>query len=177
MLKTLIAFATILLISSCGSKERPINNDNNKNQTAIEDKSKEQNNYQSVSDEDEAVAMDEQTQKEIEEIEVQDRVFFGFDSATLSSEAQEILNVQAQWLKSDTSINITIEGHCDQRGTREYNIALGEKRALSAKEYLVANGIDSSRIKTISYGKERPAFLEASESAWSKNRRAVVVIN
>ena len=176
MIKTLIAFATILLISSCGSKERPMDNNQN-NQTTIEDKSNEQNNYQSIADEEEALEIDAQTQEEIEEIEVKDRVFFGFDSADLSNEAKEILDIQAQWLKSDNSINITIEGHCDQRGTREYNIALGEKRALSAKKYLVTNGIASSRIKTISYGKERPAFLEASESAWAKNRRAVVVIN
>jgi peptidoglycan-associated lipoprotein len=84
---------------------------------------------------------------------------------------------QAKWLKEHPAISMVIEGHCDERGTREYNIALGDKRANSAKSYLTSNGVDSARIKTISYGKERPAFFGTNEDVLAKNRRAVTVVN
>lgn len=111
------------------------------------------------------------------EIEVQDRVFFDYDSFTISEQSAKIIDVQAMWLNSDKSIEITVEGHCDERGTREYNIALGEKRANSVKNYLVNKGVDADRIKTVSYGKERPAYFGTSEEVMSKNRRAVITIN
>lgn len=107
---------------------------------------------------------------------VGDRVFFGYDSSSLSSEAQRTLEAQAAWLKQHGSVNVTVEGHCDERGTREYNIALGERRANAAKKYLVSLGVSSGRISTISYGKERPAVVGDNEAAWSQNRRAVTVI-
>ncbi len=106
---------------------------------------------------------------------VGDRVLFALDSSQLTSEAQSTLERQAAWLKQYSHINLTIEGHCDERGTREYNIALGERRASAAKKFLVGLGIPSSRISTISYGKERPAVVGSDESAWSQNRRAVSV--
>lgn len=108
---------------------------------------------------------------------VGDRVFFGYDSSVLSSEAQATLARQAEWLKANSSLNVVVEGHCDERGTREYNLALGERRANAAKNYLVSLGIDRSRISTISYGKEHPEVLGSDEEAWSKNRRAVTVVN
>ena len=123
-----------------------------------------------------ADVINQETQAAIEEVEVADRVFFDLNSSTLSDDATKLLDTQASWLKSDTSIKIILEGHCDERGTREYNIALGEKRADAAKKYLVDNGVTASRIKIISYGKERPAFLGDSEEIWSKNRRAVTVM-
>lgn len=105
---------------------------------------------------------------------VSDRVLFSYDSSLLSKEAQEILDKQAEWLtNSGKEHNIVVEGHADERGTREYNLALGERRAQAAKEYLVASGIAASRITTISYGKERPAVLGTGEESWSQNRRAV----
>lgn len=107
---------------------------------------------------------------------VGDRVFFEYDSAALSSESQNTLERQAAWLKQYSTINVTVEGHCDERGTREYNLALGERRAASAKKYLVGLGIAASRISTISYGKERPAVIGSDESAWGQNRRAVTVV-
>jgi len=107
---------------------------------------------------------------------VGDRVFFEYDSAMISSEAQQTLDRQAAWLKQYSSINVTVEGHCDERGTREYNLALGERRASAAKKYLVSLGIAASRISTISYGKERPAVVGSDESSWSQNRRAVTVV-
>ena len=107
---------------------------------------------------------------------VTDRVFFATDSSVVDSEGQANLEKQAAWLKSNTSVNVTLEGHADERGTREYNIALGERRATAAKNFLVSQGIAASRINTISYGKERPAVTGNDESAWSQNRRAVTVI-
>ncbi|MDX1975408.1 MAG: peptidoglycan-associated lipoprotein Pal [Rickettsiales bacterium] len=107
---------------------------------------------------------------------VGDRVFYDYDSAQLSSEAQQTLERQAAWLKQYSSVGVTVEGHCDERGTREYNLALGERRAAAAKKYLVGLGIAASRISTISYGKERPAVVGSDESSWSQNRRAVTVV-
>ena len=110
-------------------------------------------------------------------VNVGDRVFFGYDQIDLSPEARSTLERQAAWLKQYPSVSVTIEGHADERGTREYNLALGEKRAASTKSYLMSLGIDGSRLNTISYGKERPAVPEASAAAWSQNRRAVTVVN
>lgn len=106
-----------------------------------------------------------------------DRVFFGYDRYDLSSEAQAVLEAQAEWLKKYSSLEITIEGHADERGTREYNLALGERRANSVRNYLVALGVDPNRINTISYGKERPAVAGSNDRAWAQNRRGVVVVD
>lgn len=105
-----------------------------------------------------------------------DRVFFALDSSVLSSEAQATLARQADWLKANGSVNVVVEGHCDERGTREYNLALGERRATAAKSYLVSTGVSTARVSTISYGKERPAVAGSDEASWSQNRRAVTVI-
>jgi peptidoglycan-associated lipoprotein len=107
---------------------------------------------------------------------VGDRVFFDYDSASIDGTSQATLEKQAAWLKQYSSINVTVEGHCDERGTREYNLALGERRAAAAKKYLVGLGVAASRISTISYGKERPAVVGSDESSWSQNRRAVTVV-
>jgi len=106
-----------------------------------------------------------------------DRIFFAFDSSDVSSEAQQTLRRQAQWLQRYPNVSVTIEGHCDERGTREYNLALGERRAQAAKNVLVALGVPASRLSTISYGKERPAVPGSSEDAYAQNRRAVTTVN
>ena len=106
-----------------------------------------------------------------------DTVFFAFDSSTLSSEAQAALDPQVAWLKNHEDVNVIVQGHCDDRGTREYNLALGERRANAVKQYLVSQGIEESRISTISYGKERPAVLGNNEAAWAQNRRAITVVS
>jgi peptidoglycan-associated lipoprotein len=108
---------------------------------------------------------------------VGDRVFFDFDKSVIKAEGQTTLQRQADWLKKYPNVTVTIEGHCDERGTREYNLALGERRATSVRNALVALGIPTARIKTISYGKERPAVLGSNEAAWAQNRRGVTVIN
>ena len=110
------------------------------------------------------------------ERQIGDRVFFDLNSSKLSSEAQNTLMRQAKWLGEHKLFSITVEGHCDERGTREYNIALGERRAYSVKQYLVKHGVDASRIDTISYGKERPAVVGSNENTWKRNRRAVTTI-
>jgi peptidoglycan-associated lipoprotein len=109
-------------------------------------------------------------------VNVGDRVFFSYNGADLSAEARATLDRQAAWLKKYASNNVTIEGHADERGTREYNLALGERRATAVKNYLVADGIGASRVKTVSYGKERPAVLGSNEAAWAQNRRGVTVV-
>lgn len=106
-----------------------------------------------------------------------DRVFFEYDHADVSGEAQEILRRQAAWLKRYPNVSVTIEGHTDERGTREYNLALGERRAQAVKNVLVALGIPASRMQTISYGKERPAVPHEDESSYAQNRRGVTVVN
>ena len=106
-----------------------------------------------------------------------DRVFFAFDRSDISAEAREILTRQADWLRRYPNVTVTIEGHCDERGTREYNLALGERRAQAVKNVLVALGIPASRITTISYGKERPIVVGSNEEAWAQNRVAVTTVN
>ena len=106
-----------------------------------------------------------------------DTVFFAFDSSSLSAEAQAALDTQVAWLKKHDDVNVIVQGHCDDRGTREYNLALGERRANAVKQYLVSQGIEESRISTISYGKERPAVLGNNEAAWAQNRRAITVVS
>jgi peptidoglycan-associated lipoprotein len=107
---------------------------------------------------------------------VGDRVFFGYDSAELDDESQSTLERQASWLKEFKDAAVTVEGHADERGTREYNIALGERRAHAAKKYLVSLGIAANRVSTISYGKERPAVVGSDDTSYSQNRRAVTVV-
>lgn len=107
---------------------------------------------------------------------VGDRVFFETDRASLDYSARITLDGQADWLKQNASINLIIEGHADERGTREYNIALGARRANAMRDYLVGKGVSSARLQTISYGKERPVSLCSEEMCWSKNRRSVATV-
>ncbi|MGB5948290.1 MAG: peptidoglycan-associated lipoprotein Pal [Parvibaculum sp.] len=107
---------------------------------------------------------------------VGDRVFFDLDKSVLKDEGKATLQRQAAWMKLYPNLTFTLEGHADERGTREYNLALGARRANAAKDYLVSLGVDSARVKTISYGKERPVCLESNEECWAQNRRAVTVV-
>ena len=110
-------------------------------------------------------------------VNVGDRVFFGYDSSDLDSDALELLQDQVAWLKQNSDVSVTIEGHCDERGTREYNLALGEKRAQAVKNYLIGLGINPDRVSTISYGKERPAVVGSNDGAWAQTRRSVTLVN
>jgi peptidoglycan-associated lipoprotein len=106
---------------------------------------------------------------------VKDRVFFATNESVLTTASRETLRKQAAWLRKNSKITIVLEGHADERGTREYNLALGERRANAAKDYLMTYGISSDRISVLSYGKERPVDSGSNSLAWSKNRRSVTV--
>ena len=105
-----------------------------------------------------------------------DTIFFETDSYDIDPEDRAILDTQAAWLVANPGVRVTIEGHCDERGTREYNLALGERRANAASNYLAARGVSASRMTVISYGKERPIALGSDASSWAQNRRAVTVV-
>ncbi|MDX2288636.1 MAG: peptidoglycan-associated lipoprotein Pal [Hyphomicrobiaceae bacterium] len=110
-------------------------------------------------------------------VNVGDIVYFTVDSSDLTPEAQQILQKQAQWLRQYSQFSVTVEGHADERGTREYNIALGARRAAAVRSFLARNGVTGSRLRTISYGKERPVAVCNDISCWSQNRRAQTVLN
>ena len=110
-------------------------------------------------------------------IKVGDRVLFGYDSSELDDDDRSVLDNQAKFLNQNPSLKVTLEGHCDERGTREYNLALGEKRASAVKDYLISVGINSERVSVVSYGKERPQVLGSNKAAWSMNRRSVTTID
>lgn len=107
---------------------------------------------------------------------VGDRVFFDFDRSSIRADQRPVLDRQARWMQQYPQVQVMVEGHTDERGTREYNLALGQRRANAARDVLVANGVSGSRIQTISYGKDRPDALGSSEDAWAQNRRAVTVV-
>lgn len=102
-------------------------------------------------------------------------VYFEYDSFNLTSQARGALNANADWLKANSGRNVQIEGHCDERGTEEYNLALGDRRAAAVRDYLIGRGVPASQLSTISYGEQRPAVMGSDESAWSQNRRGVFV--
>lgn len=108
---------------------------------------------------------------------VGDRVYFDFDKSNIKPEGQQTLQRQATWLKQYPNVTVTVEGHCDERGTREYNLALGNRRANAVKTALVTLGIPANRIQTISYGKDRPIVVGSNEAAWAQNRVGITVIN
>ena len=109
--------------------------------------------------------------------QVGNTVYFGFDSSELAGEAQATLDRQAAFLNVNPTMGVSIEGHADERGTREYNLALGDRRAVAVRDYLLAKGLNAARVRTVSYGKERPAVSGSNEEAWAKNRRAATVLN
>lgn len=159
MKKLLMLFFVLVLVSACASGSK----------TVIEEE------YDVIETQEQADVMND-TNKVVEEIQVPDRVYFALNKYNITDDSAEILKLQAEWLKADSSINIIVEGHCDERGTREYNLALGERRAMAVKNFLVKQGISASRIKTISYGKERPVVLGTGEAVWAKNRTSITVI-
>ena len=127
--------------------------------------------------EEERLKEEARLKQEARDMFLNDDIHFEFDSSTLTSEAQLLLKKKAEWLQNNPEAMSTIEGHCDDRGTNEYNLALGDSRATSAKTFLVDLGIPASRLTTISYGEERPADLGKNEESWAKNRRCRFTIN
>jgi len=109
-------------------------------------------------------------------VNVGDTVHFGYDQYNVEDSDKALLGRQAQWLARYPAVRVSVEGHCDERGTREYNLALGARRANAVKEYLVSQGVSAARVETVSYGKERPICTESNEACWTQNRRGVTVV-
>lgn len=161
-LKYLSLLAVAILASACADKKAPVQQAN-VDQPQYEPYVEDTHNVQPGSIEDFRV-------------NVGDRVFYAYNRNDLTPAARETLERQAGWLKQYADVQVVVEGHCDERGTREYNLALGERRAHAAKNYLVSLGVSAKRITTLSFGKDRPENPASNEEAWSQNRRAVTVI-
>ena len=169
--KFLISGLMVLFIAACASKPKDASDASGSGATTSDDDSVEGTITETTGSGIVAGSQEDLI------VNVGDRVFFGYDSSDLDSDALELLQDQVAWLKQNSNVSITIEGHCDERGTREYNLALGEKRAQAVKNYLVGLGINPDRVSTISYGKERPAVVGSNDGAWAQNRRSVTTVN
>jgi peptidoglycan-associated lipoprotein len=171
------------LAPSCGKKElksEPVMSEDEARRRAEEEARKREQERQAAIREEELKEDQLRTESErfqsAREMFENEDILFEFDSASLSVEAQEILRAKAAWLRENPRARVMIEGHCDERGTNEYNLALGDRRAFSSKSFLVDLGIADSRLTTISYGEERPLDSRSTEDAWAQNRRAHFVI-
>jgi peptidoglycan-associated lipoprotein len=131
--------------------------------------------YSQVVVQEEVKVTDDQGAGSVVVMPVQDRVFYGFDKYKLTAEAQKVVESQVAWLKENPALAVSVEGHCDERGTREYNLALGERRANGVKDYMVSLGVEPARITTISYGKDKPTVPGSNKEAWAKNRTSITV--
>ena len=158
-LKIVAAIAAVLLLGACASSEKPATDGSGSSSTGN--------------------AAGQAAPGSVEEFQVSvgDRVFFETDSSALTPQAQATLDKQVQWLNQYSQYTFTIEGHADERGTREYNIALGARRGSAVQDFMIARGIAANRMRTVSYGKERPVAVCDDISCWSQNRRAVTVLN
>jgi peptidoglycan-associated lipoprotein len=175
-------FGSLLLMSSCATQEAQVPEAIEPSTTEIEPKAVLEEETATMEDA-EAKAAEEARRARLQELEEAKRlanevrkfesesIYFDFDKSVLKPEAKAVLRKKADWLGNNTSYSVRVEGNCDERGTNEYNLALGERRAHSAKKFLMALGISGERISTISYGEERPAVLGHNEEAWAKNRR------
>ena len=169
-MKILSIAAALLLVAACASEEKEV-------ATSSGSGASQQKSVSSTSSSGGSSVSAPAAGSAEEFITIGDRIYFDFDKAEIRTDGTSTLNDQAAWLKKYPNITIVIEGHADERGTREYNLALGERRATAARDYLVALGVNQNRIKTISYGKERPIDARSVEDAWSKNRRSVTTVD
>ena len=176
-------FAALLLVAACETTPEESSESMSSGDSAdsMEDEMMEEGMSESMDDSMDSMAEPEETGpvpgSDEDFYSRGDRVFFDLDKFSLKAAARRVLERQADWLNTYSNVSITVEGHCDERGTREYNLALGERRATAVKDYLVSLGVDSGRVSTISYGKERPDALGSNEAAWSQNRRGLSVVN
>ena len=165
-----------LLISACSGKEEPTPTVTEDTTTTEEVDQGDTRSAEEILQEEMLAKWGSEDQSGLDYYAGSDRVFFDFDSSELSADARATLAKQADWLMHYTGVDVSIEGHCDERGTREYNLALGERRAVAVRDYLVALGVPGRRLGTISYGKERPQVVGQGETYWSQNRRGVLVV-
>ena len=178
-----IFIVSILLLNfiSCANKDQESllldaqGGNTEQNDTLTEEIEITDNTAQAIEMEEIELTVEEKLASEL--VEVGDRIFFGYDESIITDQSAETLQQQYQFLIRNPDLSITITGHCDERGTREYNLALGERRASAAKNYLISLGINSNRISVISYGKEKPAVEGHDETAWTQNRTAITFIN
>ncbi len=170
----LVALSCLLIASSCSTTKKADQSANKPTTigSAESDSSAAKKKYRAPENEKDARSLNE-SQAQAEQSKA--RIYFGYDSSEISASAHQTLDEQVKSI-SENSSKVAIEGHCDERGTREYNIALGEARAKAAKDYLVSKGVSAEKISTVSYGKEKPAYFGSSEDVYSKNRRAVLDI-
>lgn len=180
LLACIVLVGVVFLIAGCGKKQissEPYGTESAEEARRRAEEEAMRKNKAGIGEEDLQSAKDREERarmmlsEERKAFENED-IYFPYDSAALMPEAQEILRKKAAWLQENPTAKVTIEGHCDERGTNEYNLALGEARAQSTKNYLIDLGISASRVSTISYGEERPLDPTSSEEAWAKNRRA-----
>ena len=171
------------LTPSCGKKElksEPVMSEDEARRRAEEEARKREQERKAAIREEELkegkIGRESERLQSAREMFENEDILFEFDSASLSVEAQEILRAKAEWLRENPGARVVIEGHCDERGTNEYNLALGDRRAFSSKSFLVDLGIADSRLTTISYGEEQPIDSRSTEDAWTQNRRAHFVI-
>jgi len=162
--KLLSVFAAVLLVAACESTPETTDESMGTGEEVI------------VEETVMVEAIDPLSQEYID-VELGKSIYFGYDSSVITAEAERTIGRWAEWMMAYPQVTVTIAGNCDERGTREYNLALGERRANAAKNYLIALGIDPNRIATISYGKERPAVEGHTEAAWAQNRRDDLTIN
>ncbi len=179
----LLVIFVAFLAPSCGKKEirsEPVMSEEEARRKAEEEaRRREMERQAAVREEslkEESLTEEKERTRLERDIFENEDILFEFDSAKLSEEAQQILRTKAEWLRKNARAQVIIEGHCDERGTNEYNLALGDRRAFSAKAFLIDLGISQSRLTTVSYGEERPLDSRSDEEAWAKNRRAHFVI-
>ena len=179
----LLVIFVAFLAPSCGKKEirsEPVMSEEEARRKAEEEaRRREMERQAAVREEslkEESLTEEKERTRLERDIFENEDILFEFDSAKLSEEAQQILRTKAEWLRINPRAQVIIEGHCDERGTNEYNLALGDRRAFSAKAFLIDLGISQSRLTTVSYGEERPLDSRSDEEAWAKNRRAHFVI-
>jgi peptidoglycan-associated lipoprotein len=177
MRKLLSLFAAALLLAACESTTQDEAATGSEGATTSTQAAEESGDTAGQDVSSEAIPGPEGGTQEHLVVNVGDRVFFEFDKASLTDEAQATVERLAAWMQEYPPATVTVEGHADERGTREYNLALGARRANAVRDYLIVLGIDPNRIETVSFGEERPAVLGSNEEAWAQNRRAVFVVD
>jgi len=179
--KTIIIIVTLSYFIGCANKDQGSlllnaeGGNTEQNSTSTEEIEITDNTATPIQMDEVELTVEEKLSSEL--IDVGDRIFFGYDETTISDESAGTLQKQYQFLNRNPDLSVTITGHCDERGTREYNIALGERRASTVKNYLISLGIDANRIAVISYGKEKPTVEGHDDWSWAQNRTAVTFIN
>lgn len=184
-LKFIAVAAATFLVAACSEKPAEVKKDsaaneqaqgnNNSNENISRVKTQQLTSEQLMKQE-EVAKWSTADDKGLKSYAGDDRVFFSYDSDVLTDDARQVLQKQAEWLLHYTNVSVSIEGHCDERGTRDYNLALGDRRAIAVKNYLLALDVPAHRLSTISYGKERPVEVGNGEGVWSQNRRGVLVV-